>query len=345
MRYFSHSPTAPAQVMQNVSQAMRCFVLQGKRARFDGVDSQGRNKYRTVSALEDKTTHITTSVPSVALGSFVDFRLAPTITAMSPLAAAFPFAESKLNDKNSVTKDPELFSTINAHAAKVQQNLLIAHATPTSILADGFLDELSLDISRAINDLSATISDIQRLSALGDLPVELIQNDDTKRVMTLRVRFPGVDAATVEAMCDDIGIKRGLVGQDANFDVFAGVPVALKFPFAPGCDYDVAASCNNINDAADDLGIVTSPCRLSFRSLEDHELQEISNDAFSEAEEAFLLDEFSESPWVSDPEGNTNLSPSAGSYAAGSNFEGIDDIYRFIAECDYAKHQIRSLNI
>jgi len=283
-RYFSHTPAAPAQVVQNVSQAMRAFFLSGQKLRYDGLGSHGERKYRAVSTLEDDAMRKLSDIPRSALGSFIDFQLSPKITALSPLAAALACASE----------------TSGFHAEAAQ----------ASINTEGFLDILSADFGRALKDLTAVYADLRRLSVLGDLPIVLEKSD------TLRVRFPGVDAATVERLCDDIGIQRGVVSQDPGFDLAVGVPMALRFPFAP--------------DAEKTL---TSPGG-SARSLEGHELDEMS----SLEDDSFVRDAFAEeleNPWISEPEGYESMSPPMSSAQHCSDeFEGLEGIYRFLEECD-----------
>lgn len=220
-----------------------------------------------------------------APGAFVDFKISPAVTALSPLGVA-------------------------GFAAQVPEV-----ASAATLNAEGFLDVLSVDFARALKDLAAVMTDLQSLAGLGDLPVSLERNG------VLRVRFPGVDADTVERLCDDIGVKRGIVGQDPDFDDSAGVSVALRFPFAPD------ASC------ADDM---TSPGG-SLRSR---------NSESSNVEEAFFVEEFEENPWQlssSEPgpeEGYESMSPpilsSSGEHVS-DDFEGLEGIYRFLEECDRAR--------
>lgn len=203
-RYFSHMPVAPAQVVHNVSQAMRAFFLSGRRFRYDGVGARGESKYRAVSSLEDEAMRKLADMPQSAPGAFIDFRLSPTITALSPLAAAIACASE-------------------ASGFRTQA------ALPATLHTEGFLDVLSADFGRALKDLAAVYADLRRLSDLGDLQIVLEKD-------VLRVRFPGTDALTVQGLCDDLGIQRGIVAQDAKFDSAAGVPVALKFLFAPDAE-------------------------------------------------------------------------------------------------------------
>ncbi|KAK4156920.1 hypothetical protein C8A00DRAFT_30243 [Chaetomidium leptoderma] len=290
VRHFSHTPAAPAQVVQNVSQAMRAFWLSGHRARFDGVGPDGEKRYRAVSATQeearvrmDKAMRAFRPTP----GAFVDFKISPTITALSPLGVMMPFMGEE--EKGA--------------------------ADAATLCAEGFLDVLSVDFARALKDLAAIMTDLKSLAGLGDLPVLLEKNN------VLRVRFPGMDAETVERLCDDVGIRRGVVGQDLDFDTSPAVEVALRFPFAP-------------DKHSEDT--MTSP----GGSLRSHRSEASSSDIG----DAFIIDEFEENPWQlssgSEPEGYGSMSPpimsSSGEYCA-EDFEGLEGIYRFLEECDRAR--------
>lgn len=293
-RYFSHGPAAPAQVVQNVSQAMRAFFLSGQKLRYDGLGPRGDRQYRAVSPVEDQAMHKLSAFSNSAPGAFVDFNISPTVTALSPLAAAIPFASET--------------SGFKAEAA----------AAGASLKTEGFLDVLSSDFGRVLQDLRVIDTDLRRLAILGDLPVLLEKHN------TLRVRFPGVDAETLERLCDDIGIQRGVVGQDPEFDDAAGVPVALKFPFAP------------------DSGKQPS---ISLRSLEGYETDGIS----TLDEEYFvyddILDDMSDNPWLAETDGYETMSPPASSAIGQSeDYEGLEGIYRFLEECDQAKGKVGRVN-
>merc|ERR1712230_176280 len=83
------------------------------------------------------------------------------------------------------------------------------------------MSNLAVDFARALKDLAAIMNDLKHLATLGDLPISLHDSS------TLRVRFPGCDADTVESLCRELNIKRGMVGQDEDFDVQNGTEVAL----------------------------------------------------------------------------------------------------------------------
>ncbi|KAJ6779681.1 hypothetical protein PWT90_02729 [Aphanocladium album] len=286
-RYFSHTPAAPAQVVQNVSQAMRAFFLSGQRLQYDGLGANGEPQYRAVSVLEDQAMRKMANFPRFASGSFIDFKLSPTITALSPLAAALIGASEISGFKGA------------------------APSAGTSLNTDGFLDVLSTDFGRALKDLTAVYADLRRLSVLGDLPVSMEKSN------VLRVRFPGVDVYTLERLCDDIGIERGILGQDPQSEK---MHMTLQIPFAP-----------------ESAKAFSSP-GCSTRSVwgPSEEYDSLSDDSL--IHEAF---EFDGNPWLSDPEEYESLSPASGSAEQSSqDFEGLEGIYRFLEECDRAKGKV-----
>ncbi|KAF9876470.1 casein kinase II beta 2 subunit [Colletotrichum karsti] len=279
-RYFSHTPAAPAQVVHNVSVAMRAFCLSGKKARYDGLNARGEMCYRAVSELEQNAYVKMMGAARGNPGAFIDFKLNPTITALSPLAAAAAAG----------------FTSAGAAAPAATLN------------EEGFLDVLSVDFARAVKDLAVIFADLKRIALLGDLPVTM------EKGSVLRVRFPGVDAETVERLCDDYGVQRGVVGEDPGFAAEAGVPMALRFPFAP--DVEGAKT-------------ITSPGG-SLRSLSGLDIDVDVDEAF--------IDEMEEHSWMSDPEGYESMSPTPKtSEHASDDYEGLEGIYRFLEECDRAK--------
>ncbi|KAM4055066.1 casein kinase II beta 2 subunit [Hirsutella rhossiliensis] len=281
-RYFSHAPAAPAQVVQNVSQAMRAFFLSGQKIKYDGVGAHGKSQYRAVSKLEDDASRRLAEVSRSAPGAFIDFDLSPTITALSPLAAAVARVSGSSGSGDE------------------------APVLPTTLHTEGFLDVLSVDFNRVLHDLTAVYADLKRLSALGDLPI--VRERDT-----LRVRFPGVDAWTVERLCDDVGVQRGVVGQDCGLDAAVGAPVALKLPFAPDSEGELLSRSD------------------SARSLAGHGIEDSSSlrDDDSFLHEAFVAN-MEESSWPSETEGYDDVS----ALVSSSGFEGLEGIYRFLEECD-----------
>ncbi|KAG0649582.1 hypothetical protein D0Z07_4005 [Hyphodiscus hymeniophilus] len=273
-RYFSHTPAASAQVVNNVSAAVRAFWLSGHKAQFDGLSPGGEKKYRSVSSLQDETGRRLRSVSRNAPGSFVDFSVNPTVTALSPLAAAFPFGS------------PMELSAPNLNTV-------------------GFLEVLSVDFSRALKDFAATMNDLKRLSSLGDLPITLEANS------VLRVRFPGCDAETVERLCEEVGVQRGIVHQDLDFDKTGGCQVALMFPFAPSSEYTLSSPGG------------------SLRSQSGHDYEEIDDVDANPWLEGYESMEGSESgsAYFTKPSEHPNT----------SDYEGLEGIYRFIEQCDNSR--------
>ncbi|KAI1193001.1 hypothetical protein F5X97DRAFT_315571 [Nemania serpens] len=293
-RYFSHAPASQAQVLQNVSAAARAFWISGQKAQFDGLNHRGEAQYRAVSALQHEAACKMASAPRRAPGSRVDFRLNPVITSLSPLTGAFPFACAGV-DKAAA------FDAATLHT-------------------EGFLDVLSVDFARALKDLTSTLADINKLATLGDLPIQLVQG------YILRVRFPGVDAATVESICADLCLTRGVVHEDANFDADMGVQMALKFPYASDTTRAPRAPSGRA---------AVAPVPLSG-SLWSEESFPAEDELFREFEE------IDDNPWLSasDPEGYETMSPP---FCEGENcsedYEGLEGVYRFLEECDRAQRR------
>ncbi|RFU36000.1 hypothetical protein B7463_g384, partial [Scytalidium lignicola] len=274
-RYFSHSPAVSAEVVNNVSQAVRAFWLSGQRAQFDGVGARGEKRYRHVTQLQQQTGQKLRSIPSTVPGSYIDFHICPTVTALSSLGAgiALPFATCKVVDE-------------------------------TNLNTEGFLDILSVDFARALKDLAATMNDLKKLATLGDLPVSLEQKS------VIRVRFPGCDSETVERLCDEVGVQRGIIHEDVDFDKSFGGHVALMFPYAPSSE----------NTLSSPGGSLRSEMGLEFEHIE------------------------ADNPWLEGYESMEELSPDGSAYFtrpslrhSTSDYEGLEGIYRFIEECDNAR--------
>ncbi|KAI1616213.1 DNA repair protein RAD51 [Exophiala viscosa] len=329
-RYFSHSPAAPAQVVNNVSQAVRAFWLSGQKARFDGANPRtGEKRYRAISSLQEDARHTMDMSRADAPGSFIDFKVCPTITAVGPLSTV-PRSESASTCDYEMEKD-----TLN--------NTII-------------MSNLSADFGRALKDLAAIMNDLKRLATLGDLPITLHNST------TLRVRFSGCDADTVENLCRELNIKRGIVGQDEDFDAQNGTDMALMFPYAP-------------SRTASEVCVETANKRPAKRIKQDrvewHEMltppQQRSPgfshvSATSQSQDAFeMIDNaMGHNPWVSSPSGYSSLHESevwgdddAAMYffqadqprmakqhaksVRGDEYEGLEGIYRFIEQCDRAR--------
>lgn len=274
-RYFSHTPAAPAQVVNNVSAAVRAFWLSGQKAQFDGMTSAGEKRYRSITTLQEETGRKMQAVTRNAPGSYIDFSVNPTVTALSPLGANFPFGST------------------------------MQKSTP-NLNTEGFLDVLSVDFSRALKDLAATLNDLKRLSTLGDLPITL----EAKCI--LRVRFPGCDSDTVERLCDEVGVQRGIIYQDEDFDSTAGCQMALMFPYAPTEERTLSSPGG------------------SLRSQTGHDYEDV--------------EDMVENPWLEGYETMEEASDSGSAYFTkpsehqnSSDYEGLEGIYRFLEQCDNSR--------
>ncbi|RMZ78953.1 hypothetical protein DV737_g3707, partial [Chaetothyriales sp. CBS 132003] len=329
VRHFSHAPAAPAQVVNNVSQAVRAFWLSGSRARFDGFNERaGEKRFRLVSQTQDEARHMMdfARMQAQARGSFIDFKVSPTITAIGPLASI---------PRSSVACDCD--------------------CETDSLNNPVLMSNLAVDFSRALKDLAAIMNDLKRLASLGDLPLSLEDGGHT-----LRVRFPGCDLDTVEALCTELSIGRGTVGQDEDFDAVNATEMALLFPFAPG---------QTPSESMDDiLETRAGPRRKKKPKRDDIDWQAMLSPArtpspgfshlseTSGANDLEFVDELVDNPWS--PSGYSSLHVSdaqdddvARYFAAHQQddtkkaashppkdtaYEGLEGIYRFLEQCDGA---------
>ncbi|KAJ5951165.1 uncharacterized protein N7479_009578 [Penicillium vulpinum] len=311
-RYFSHGPAAPAQVIQNVSQGVRAFFLSGQKVRFDGIDPHtGEKRYKSVSALQDQAERKMNANQHSAPGSYVDFQVSPTITALS--------AGGLGKQDRSVSCD--------------------------SLNSEGLMDLLSADFARALKDFSAVMNDLKRLSSLGDLPISLHDRS------TIRVRFPGCDAETVEQLCCEAGIQRGLVVQDEDFDVRTGADLALLFPFAPSM---ATSSDTDYYFEKVPKSQTQYPADLDWQGMMTPESCTTSSPAGSrDSGNAISFEDgelFGANPWRSSTKSYSSINiselgdqpffpevSSVGPPESNSAYEGVEGIYKFLAECDEAK--------
>lgn len=286
-----------------MSAGVRAFFLSGQKIRFDGIDQiSGNKRYKAVSKTQDQAERQMTAIPRIAPGSQIDFQIAPTITAIGAMSAP-------------------------------QKSASVGAVEPETLNSEGLLDMLSVDFARALKDLSAVLNDLKRLAALGDLPIELQGRS------TIRVRFPGCDAEMVERLCDEVGVQRGRIIQDEDFDLRAGTDLALRFPFAPSVpasretDYFYRDEPSQVPEQVDWMGMMSS---------------ENKTPSSSRSSQAFFLEDVDTNPWKSPPPSefsSINISDlgdraffaefsSAGISESTSRYESASGINRFIAECD-----------
>ncbi|MCJ1388604.1 hypothetical protein MMC18_001451 [Xylographa bjoerkii] len=298
VRSFSHTPISHAEVLTNVSAAVRAFWLEGHRAHYTGLDLKtGEKRFARVSATQDAGfKHIRHATDCVSTrGASIRFRVIPTITALTGLK----------NDAESQT-----------------------------LTADGLLDDLSADFARGVQDLAAVFADLKRLSAYGALPVEWETGG------WVNVRFPGCDAKQVEGLCDEVGVRRGYVIEDEGWVVDYGegqrgdkdVRMALPFPYAP------TDQCLDNESVAD----LFSLANQTQQPVLDESSPAFSTRSLTSADD--FVDEFVEehNVWAEGYESaSTTSSPrtttTRENKSGGSGYEGVEGIYRFLAECDSAR--------
>ncbi|KAI2790186.1 hypothetical protein POX_d05692 [Penicillium oxalicum] len=310
-RYFSHGPAAPAQVIQNVSQGIRAFALSGQKVRFDGIDPRtGEKRYKAISVLQDQAGRKMTAVPRQASGSSLDFQVSPTMAAFGAFNAL------------SKQAGAEAIQTLNS---------------------DGVMDMLSVDFARALKEFAVVLNDLKRLSVLGDLPISLHDRS------TIRVRFPGCDAETVEHLCDEVGVQRGRITQDEDFDIRTGADLALLFPFAPSvaasseAGYLFENSSNPKTHISNDIdwhGMITPEVSSPF-----------SGDSGLDSGKAISFEDkelFESNPWTSPRSAYSSINISelgdqqffqetSADQVQPTLDQDIEGIHRFLAECDRAR--------
>ena len=309
-RYFSHGPAQPQHVIQNVSQAVRAFFISGKKIQYDGSSSiTGDKRYKAVTSLQEETSRKLRSLPKATPGSYIDFNINPTITALTPLNAVAGFSYSA----------PEM--------------------TTHTLSSEGLLDTISVDFSRALKDLAAVLNDLKRLSALGDLPI-------TYRSTSLRIHFPGCDAETVERLCNELGVKRGIIKQDEDFDAYTGTEIALLFPFAPSDD---SSECSFYEKDVQPITKYSQRQDIDWRNMisssEDFQL-------FSDSSTQSEYEQFEpepENPWATSSPSGYHTLHSSELESEGMRepeprhspleYQGFEGVYRFIEQCDSAQRR------
>ncbi|KAL8737310.1 MAG: hypothetical protein Q9181_001801 [Wetmoreana brouardii] len=327
VRHFSHTGVAQAQVIQNVSAGMRAFCIGGGKARFDGFDQKtGMKRFKAVSEAENRVLRKIQKSASVWVrGTNLEFRLNPTITALS---ASIPTP---------------------TRSSLERQTLATA----------GIIDKLSVDFAHALKDLSAIHIDLKRLAALGDLPISLIKLHHGGS--TLCIRFPGCDGETVSRLCDEVGVRRGVVREDEAWSDDKDVEMALLFPFAPNksasdsyngsAQYPETIHADNaIAPEQVEWRNMMSPHRVDgYGSDEDlagfdqiatpmsgetpRSAHECLNTQSPSGYESLRESDFA----VDDPHHYRHSRPRRHQGSGSDDIKDLESIYRFLAECDEAR--------
>ena len=294
---------------------IRAFFVGGGKTRYDGIDPlTGEKRFRSISSTEDLAYKQLESKNHSVKGTSLEFKLSPTITALSPL-----FSQQK-TDAMTTLQTPDLLTT------------------------------LSGDFARSLRSLSLVLTDLQRLSVFGDLPISHTQLSDGP---VLSVRFPGCDADLVSRLCDEVGVSRGVVVEDEAWRSDKEVQMALLFPFAP-CADDDAESVLSIGDYFErnnvledearqnqlDWRNMLSPSRRSVQSEEDDEssfeeatLRSPMHNAYSPSGFESLEDPYDWSPSSPRSALKSGSRPASGS----QDYEGLEGIYKFLQVCDESR--------
>ncbi|KAI4248031.1 MAG: hypothetical protein L6R40_001120 [Gallowayella cf. fulva] len=321
VRHFSHTGAVQAQVIQNVSAGLRAFCIRGGKARFDGVDqTTGVKRFKSVSEAEDRALRQIQASSSSAWikGTNLEFRLNPTIT-------SFP----TLTGKNL---QGQTLGTV------------------------GFLDTLGADFARALKDLSSILTDLKRLAAFGDLPIDLTKSKHGGS--TLSVRFAGCDADTVSRLCDEVGVHRGVIREDEAWNDDKDVKMALLFPFAPSNPVSDSDHESALFDKTLHADSYIAPEQLEWRNmLSPSEPAGQRSDEDSAGFDHIHTPLSTDTPHYSydrytppSPAGYESLGESdfamedpyyhqdSRARTRGSgDLQGLESLYRFLAECDEAR--------
>ena len=299
--------------MHNVSAGMRAFLLRGGKVRYDGVDPKtGEKRFRAVTATQDKAMSAFTRSNASARGTNLEFKISPTVTALA--------------------------NTLSHH----EQEESVTLQTPD------LLKTLSGDFARSLQSLSSVVNDLQRLSSLGSLPIALNEKPDGPVIV---VRFPGCDADIVSRLCDEVGVMRGIIKEDAEWQEDKEVQMALLFPFAPAGAVEDSNSASALMASDYFFRRDNNPIKEEVRKRQEHWGAGLSSPALSK-QSSFdqvtlhshnnAADSVSGYESIVDPDAwvpshrSAVRTPSIA--AAGSqDFDGVEGIYKFLQVCDDAR--------
>ncbi|KAL8649779.1 MAG: hypothetical protein Q9210_004200 [Variospora velana] len=327
VRHFSHTGGAQAQVIQNVSAGVRAFCVGGGKARFDGLDpTTGAKRFKAVSEAEDHALRqIQNSTSAWTRGTNLEFRLNPTITAMS---ASFPTSTGRGLEGQTLG-------------------------------TEGVLDMLSVDFARALKDLSVVLNDLKRLASFGDLPISLTQTHTAGPVLS--IRFAGCDAEAVSRLCDEVGVRRGVVREDEAWNDDRDVEMALLFPFATTEPVETPDSETALFDKTVHGHAEIAPEQMEWRNMMSPfdrccQKSDEGSIGFDQADTPISrktpryshytntphspsgYESLRESDFaIDDPYFQVNSSPRRSHGPRSEDLHGLESIYLFLAECDRAQ--------
>jgi hypothetical protein len=213
---------------------------------------------------------------------------------------------------SALTQDNAPGAYIDFYLSPTLTCLSPLNSKATSLENPGFIDNLGADFDAMLGGLTAIYADIKRLSQLGDLPITLAGPAGD----ILRVRFRGCDKHFVESLCDDFGIRQGIVHEDDQFAFGA---------LAPGQSHPRASWRDMLSDKSPESSTYSED---GFGD-EDSEIRPISGSESGGASDYF----FELEPGV------VIGTPDAYMYASSmgspeQTFGGLEGIHRFLEECD-----------
>ena len=279
--------------MQNVSQAVRAFFVSGQKAQFHGVNPVTGEKRYKAVSTLQEETG----------------------RKMRDLPRATPGSHIAFSVNPTITALTPL-SRVAGYSSD----------EPSNLNTEGLLDVLSVDFSRSLKELAMVLNDLKRVSQLGDLPI-------TYQDSCLRIHFPGCDAETLERLCDELNIQRGIVVQDEDFDAFTGTEMALLFPFAPS---SAPSEASDLFDAAP----AKQTAEIDWRNM----LSPSDKSVRSTVSELELGLEEDDNPWASDSDHSSVSGYESLRYQSSGSakhdpleYQGFEGIYKFIEQCDAAR--------
>jgi len=196
---------------------------------------------------------------------------------------------------------------------------------------------LAADFARSLGVLAAVHSDLKRLAVLGDLAIS------EPRPGWLAVRFPGCDGSTVESLCSELGICRGVIREDEAWGAeFAqDVKMALLFPSAPSEDQESCVDAHFYSIQPDaEIQSLNNPSYTADETLSP--LESIGGSA-SPVQDSDLLSlptiSGVSNPWLDESRFSTRSRDSDQNLHQGGRINQGHDadsmcIMRFLAECD-----------
>jgi hypothetical protein len=163
----------------------------------------------------------------------------------------------------------------------------------------------------------------------------------------------------VEALCRELNIKRGMVGQDEDFDARNGTEIALLFPYAPSNTASEACLEDNRRPTKrvkrDQLEWTSMLAPIQVELPQSAGYSHMSATSHSSDEFDIVDGAIGPNPWLSSPSGysslhgsderddvamyfQTGINPAKDQAGrAGAGYEGLEGIYRFIEQCDRAR--------